>query len=87
MLQSLPDFLANRVLDGLLREHRISAAQLHLFAACATCIRVPPRTPLNDGGSWLAAIRQFRCVRAKHEIICWGERKPERKANLRRING
>ena len=60
MPQSLPDILANRVLDGLLQQHRISAVQLHLFAACATCLTVPLRTPINDGGLWLASIRQFR---------------------------
>jgi hypothetical protein len=62
-LQTLPDFLANRVLEGLVRGLSISAAQLHLFAGCATSLTVPPSVPLGNGGAWLAAIQHFRFAR------------------------
>ena len=51
--QSLPDFLANRLLARLLQTGSVTPVHLPLFAPCATIVRIPATLPVNDGGAWL----------------------------------
>lgn len=57
--QSLPDFLANRLLARLLQTGSITPVYLPLFAHAAI-VRIPPSVSINDGGAWLAALSRFR---------------------------
>ncbi|BDA43305.1 hypothetical protein COCOBI_04-3170 [Coccomyxa sp. Obi] len=59
-LMRLPEHLANRLLESLLEQDRITSAQVEMFAPCATSISLAPSNHVGDGGAWLPAISRFR---------------------------
>ncbi|CAL8468713.1 g8253 [Coccomyxa elongata] len=65
-LMRLPEHLANKLLESLLEQDRITSAQVEMFAPCATSISLAPINHVGDGGTWLAAISRFSALQSLH---------------------